>query len=121
GGLVPATVLTCEKLWPPTSWVAEATVSPAAFRAAVACATPSPAGICGTVIIRGPCESVSTIVAPGSARPDGEVLITSPLGTLSSMTDDPVRTWKPSCRSAWVALAAVSRPTWGTEAYLPEL
>jgi len=28
------------------------------------------------VIIRGPCEIVSTIVAPGSARPDGDVPLT---------------------------------------------
>ncbi len=71
--------------------------APPCAAAALACATVSPAGIGGTVIIRGPCEIVSTIVAPGSARPDGDVPITSPFGTLSLITDGPVRTWKPAC------------------------
>src|SRR5690348_12028505 len=73
------------------------------------------------VIIRGPCETVSTIVAPGSARPDGDVLITSPFGTSSLMTDGPVRTWKPAWCSVLVASAAESLTTAGTEVYRPEV
>ena len=64
---------------------------------------------------------VSTIVAPGSARPDGEVLITSPLGTLSSITGDPLRTWKPASCSARVAAGAVIMATVGTCVYRPEV
>src|SRR5579862_3318794 len=96
GGSVPAMWPTTGLLCTPTGLVAAATVSPAARSAASACPTVSVAGIDGTLIIRGPWEMVSTIVAPGSARPDGEVLITSPLGTVSSITDGPVRTWKPA-------------------------
>ena len=71
-GSVPATAPICGLLATPTGLVAAATVSPAARSTASACATVSPGGIGGTVIIRGPCETVSTIVAPGSARPDGD-------------------------------------------------
>ena len=121
GGSVPATWPMTGLLAAPTGLVAAATVSPAARSAASACATESLAGIDGTLIIRGPEEMVSTIVAPGSARPDGEVLITSSLGTLSSITDDPVRTWKPACCSACVAAAAVILDTAGTCVYRPEV
>ena len=112
--MVPATAPICGLLAAPTGLVAALTVSPAARSAAWACATVSVAGIGGTVIIRGPCEIVSTIVAPGSARPDGDVPITSPFGTLSLITDGPVRTWKPAACSVCVAAAAVSLLTAGT-------
>src|SRR5690242_20219128 len=121
GGVVPAGAPICGLLATPTGLVVAATVSPALRSSAWACATLSPWGICGTVIIRGPWETVSMIVAPGSARPDGDVLITSPFGTLSLMTDGPVRTWKPAWCSARVASAAVSLPTAGTEVYRPEV
>ena len=119
--VVPATVPICGLLAAPTGLVAELTVSPAACSAALACATVSVAGIGGTVIIRGPCEIERTIVAPGSARPDGDVPITSPFGTLSLITGWPVRTWKPAACSVCVAAAAVSLPTAGTEVYRPEV
>ena len=118
-GVVPATVPSCGLLGTPTGWAFAATVSPALRSSAMACATLSPAGIGGTVIIRGPCETVSSIVAPGSARPDGDVLITSPFGTLSLITDGPVRTWNPAWCSVLAASAAVSLPTAGTEVYRP--
>src|SRR6185437_3750916 len=121
GGVVPATAPICGLLATPTGWVDEATVSPALRSSAWACATLSPWGICGTVIIRGPCETVSTIIAPGSAFPDGDVLITSPFGTSSLMTDGPVRTWKPAWCSVRVASCAVSLPTAGTDVYRPEV
>ena len=62
----------------------------------MAWATLSVDGIGGTVIIRGPWEMVSVMVAPGSALPDGDTAATSPLGTLSSITGGPVRTWNPA-------------------------
>src|ERR1700743_641983 len=120
-GVGPPTAPICGLLSAPTGLVAEATVSPALRSSSWAWATLSPGGIGGTVIIRGPCETVSTIVAPGSARPDGDVLITSPFGTSSLITDGPVRTWKPAWCSVWAASAAVSLATAGTDAYRPEV
>src|SRR6516225_5999546 len=85
-GVVPSIAPICGLLATPTCLGVELTVRPAWRSAASAWATLSVAGMAGTLIIRGPLDTVSVIVAPGSAWPDGEVLITSPVRTVLLLT-----------------------------------
>src|ERR1700722_4799104 len=119
-GIVPATEFSTTVPVTPTGLVVGLAVRPAVRSAASACASGCPATV-GTLIIRGPDETVSTIVAPGSARPDGDAAITSFLGTLSSICLVPMLTWNPACRSSCSAAEVVIRSTEGTVVYRPDV
>ncbi len=69
----------------------------------------------------GPSETVSTIVAPGSARPEGDVLITSFLATSLSISLVPMLTLNPACRSSCSAAVTDVRSTEGTAVYRPDV
>ena len=117
--MVPATVPTATPS-AATFCGVSLTVSPALRSAAMA-----PCRFCpvtgGTVIIFGPEETVSTIVAPCTARPDGDMLITSPLATALSVTWGPRCTSNPAWCSSRVAAVSVIPSTDGTGVYRPDV
>ena len=118
-GVVPATVPTATPS-AATFCGVSLTVSPALRSAAMA-----PCRFCpvtgGTVIIFGPAETVSTIVAPCTARPDGDMLITSPLARALSVTWGPRCTSNPAWCSSRVAAVSVIPSTDGTGVYRPDV
>ena len=116
----PATELSTTVPVTPTGLGAGLTVSPSARSVAAASVNDFAPVTGGTVIMRGPRETVTAIVAPGSARPDGEMDTTSPLGTSLSISDVS-RMWNPAWASAWLADAAGIRATAGSALYRPDV
>ncbi len=103
------------------SWLATLPgVSPAWRSAASAAASGWPL-TCGTAIIRGPADGISSTMPPLCTRAPaaGTVAITSPLARPLSSRAVPVLTVKPAPRSSARAAVTVSRATRGTCAYRP--
>src|SRR5215468_5792503 len=120
GGVVPLMLPTVTPS-APTSFAVSLTVSPALRSNATAPATDVCPATEGTTIIFGPADTARTIVAPLTARPDGDVLITSPLGTVLSMTGVPSCGLNPAVRNDCSAAATGIPSTAGSDVYRPDV